>query len=506
MAVIPCPKCGRVTPTRHDECVYCLASLKGANQAGTSPPPPATGGRKKRKANVGHEEPRLLGSDKARFQRKSTEEVHVLIVGTGEPIEISAGKLFVIGRDPRASLVVHYPEVSRQHAEIDWDDRDPPMPILSEIRSRNGTYLNGARVAAGDPRPIRSGDEIRLGEAFRMLYLCVSPRDLRIQIQESGQGETRAFSRGPDGSLEAPADSLSAGSDEGELGDLVAAALGEADLTSLDTDGDFSKQHGKFLVKRLYTQRQSGILTVYDGTDVGEMLLVEGRCRSALLGMLGGREALEYVARLDRGRYRFRSESLDVLLDAPPPAEVDDHGLSLSGDFKRTVGADVIRDLVSRRASGVLTVFDSMSSGQVILLDGICQDAVLGKTREREALDGIVRLQRGVYRFRPADADPLPPTRDSVPIRRERATSAVREEDPYFTQPYADEGPLRRADSETGVVRRSTTPVRAPRPREPRTGMREPRTGMREPRTGGVRRQPPPPPRRRRAPPPPPMR
>ncbi|HBP18140.1 MAG TPA: hypothetical protein DEA08_10150, partial [Planctomycetes bacterium] len=122
--------------------------MKGAKTMAESSPAPepkaAPPKSKVRKGKApGHEEPRLLGSGNARFQPQSSDQVHVLVVSTGEPIELSAGKLFVMGRDPRASLVVRLPEVSRQHAEIDWDDNDPPRPLLNEIRSRNGTFLNG---------------------------------------------------------------------------------------------------------------------------------------------------------------------------------------------------------------------------------------------------------------------------------------------------------------------------------------------------------------------------
>lgn len=515
MAVIPCPKCGRVTPIRHNECVYCTASLKGAKTlADTGPPPepkaPAKSKTKVRKGKApGHEEPRLLGSGNARFSPQASDQVHVLVVSTGEPIELSPGKLFVLGRDPRASLVVRLPEVSRQHAEIDWDDNDPPRPLLNEIRSRNGTFLNGSRVQAGDPRPLRSGDEVRLGEAFRAQYLCVTPRELRLHVQDRGNDETRSFL------LELssePAAGATGGADDGVLGDLVAAALGEADISELDNEGDFSRQHGKHLVKRLYTERQTGVLTVYDGTDVGEMILVEGRCRHAILGMLTGRDALEYVARLNRGRYRFRPEAIDNLIDSAQPTEVDENGLALAGDLSNTSGAELVKDLVSRRVTGVLTVFDASGSGMAVLREGICQEAVFGKQRDREALDGIVRLRRGVYRFRPCDVVGLPPTRGSDDYgydedydygydydepRTERRppppppsrTAAI-----HRTGAMKKPPPLRAADDESGVLRRSTTPVRAPRPPGPAT------------RTGSVRRKRPPPPpaqRGRRRPPPP---
>lgn len=475
-----------------------MASLKGATpveepaKAKGKAKLKSTGSLKSGKLKrVGHEEPRLLGSDRSRFKRKSTDTSPVLVLGTGDPVELAPGKLFVLGRDPRASLVVRTPDISRQHAEIDWDDNDPPRPLLNEIRSRNGTFLNGARLAAGDPRPLRSGDEIRLGASFRLIFLDVTPRDLRLELQERGQDDTRVF-KSVGGEEDAPPEVE--GQEDPALGDLVAAALGEADLTSLDSDGDFAKQHGKFLVKRLYTQRQTGVLTVYDQTDVGEMILVEGRCRHARLGMLVGREALEYVARLDRGRYRFKAEPFELLADAGEPSEVDEHGLSLSGEFRVVAGAELVRDLISRRVTGVLTVFDSHCSGQMVFLEGISQEAAFGRLRDREAIDSIVRLRRGVYRFRPGDVQGLPPTQESPAIYEdEYPTGAFRGGvSPTRTSPRPGgrASPLRGQDDEGGVLRRASQPVRRTRPLDT-----SPATGS--------RRKPPPPPRRR---PPPPAR
>ena len=108
---------------------------------------------------------------KKRFTRQSDDRGHFLLVGAGEPVELDAGKLFVMGRDPRASLVVYAEDVSRQHAEIDWDDKDPPRPLLAEVRSLNGTYLNETEVSS-TPVVITAGDRIRFGPAtftFKML-------------------------------------------------------------------------------------------------------------------------------------------------------------------------------------------------------------------------------------------------------------------------------------------------------------------------------------------------
>ncbi|MBL4846486.1 MAG: FHA domain-containing protein, partial [Planctomycetes bacterium] len=463
MSVVPCTSCGRVIPTRHKKCVYCGCPVDSS----ATPVFSGTGKRKtgaRPQSGAMHEEPRLLGDTKARFKKVSSDKSHVLVVATGEPIELAEGKLFVIGRDPRASLVVHSADVSRQHAEIEWDKANPPRPLLNEIRAQNGTFLNGVKVRPDDPRPLRSGDEILLGEGFRARYLHVTPRELRQELQERGGDDTRRLSRvrtedgSPTTTQPAPAAAPAPPPDAEVLGDLVAAAFGEGDLSALETQGDFSRQHGKLLVKRLYSQRQTGILTVFDGTDVGEMILVEGRCRHARLGMLTNRDALEYVARLNVGKFRFRAQDPDVLVDASPPAEVDEHGLSLSGDFQQTPASDVVRDLVARRSTGVLTVFGDSSSGQVVLREGICQEAAYGRERGREALDAIVRLAAGVFRYRPSTLDALTPPTWSVPPRGEPPQPAARGGPPPVRAgaPPARGGtprrsPLRAPDDEAGV-------------------------------------------------------
>lgn len=455
---------------RHSRCVYCAASLKNPN--------PAEPAKAEPKVVEAIEEPRTLGGTRPRFQRQSSDKVHVLVGGAHEPIDLSPGKLFVLGRDPRASLVIHLTDISRQHAEIDWQgEKDDPRPVLNEIRSRNGTFLNGKRLVAGEPLPLRSGDEIRLGEAFRLRYLHLTPRDLRLELQEEGESDTRAF-RVASGAAAAPAATAVEGHSS-DAADVVAAAMGETELSSLDSEGDFTRYQGRHLVKRLYAQRRSGVLTVFDGQDIGEMVLIEGRCRHALLGVRSGREALEYVACLTKGRYRFRAEDPDELAAAPPPSDVDEEGLALSGDLQTLSGSDLVRDLVSRKVTGVVTVFDDTMSGQLVLEVGLCQEVAFGTQRDREALDSIVRMQYGKYRFRPIE-ERLAPQRTPAPPIEDRRTQAF--------QRQAGSGlmrspSIRLPDDEEGVYRRSTQPVRPPRL---------------------TRRQRPPLPRKQRRPPPPP--
>jgi pSer/pThr/pTyr-binding forkhead associated (FHA) protein len=64
-----------------------------------------------------------------------------------------------VGKDPSNTVVVEEdPTVSRLHAAL---ERFPAGWCLRDLGSRNGVFVNGERVLA--TRPLRSGDEIRLG-------------------------------------------------------------------------------------------------------------------------------------------------------------------------------------------------------------------------------------------------------------------------------------------------------------------------------------------------------
>lgn len=67
------------------------------------------------------------------------------------------GKRTRIGRGDDAEIVLVDPGVSRAHAVVEFDgDR----PILRDLDSTNGTFINGRRV---ESQPLRDGDELLFG-------------------------------------------------------------------------------------------------------------------------------------------------------------------------------------------------------------------------------------------------------------------------------------------------------------------------------------------------------
>ncbi|MCW5860055.1 MAG: FHA domain-containing protein, partial [Caldilineales bacterium] len=79
-------------------------------------------------------------------------------------LPLAGRNAMVIGRDPRCHLPLDSPLVSRQHARID------PGPqgsyIVTDLQSKNGTFVNGRRVTRAALRP---GDRIRIGP-FKFIY------------------------------------------------------------------------------------------------------------------------------------------------------------------------------------------------------------------------------------------------------------------------------------------------------------------------------------------------
>lgn len=87
-----------------------------------------------------------------------------------------------IGRDPDATIVVRGDAakvVSTRHAEIRFEGG---AWILTDLGSRNGTYLDGQRVAG--PTPLKPGDLIRLGESgpeYRVVAVSEEPKIAEVR-------------------------------------------------------------------------------------------------------------------------------------------------------------------------------------------------------------------------------------------------------------------------------------------------------------------------------------
>lgn len=90
----------------------------------------------------------------------------------GEQLSLDTTPL-TIGRDASCGLHLDAPSMSRTHAEI---DRTGHGYVLRDLRSKNGTFLNGERVDH-NPHPLRDGDEIVFAgvTTFRFIDPAATP-------------------------------------------------------------------------------------------------------------------------------------------------------------------------------------------------------------------------------------------------------------------------------------------------------------------------------------------
>ncbi len=130
-----------------------------ADRVGTTPPPPPD---------------RLIG------------EVRVLD-GPDAGRMAAVGRELVLGRDESADLVLSDPsgELSRRHARICLRDG---VPVIEDLDSTNGTFLNGERIAAAEP--LAAADRIRIGGTT--LEFVPAPELRPARPSESPTDVTRA--------------------------------------------------------------------------------------------------------------------------------------------------------------------------------------------------------------------------------------------------------------------------------------------------------------------------
>ena len=79
----------------------------------------------------------------------------------------------VVGRRPGADLTIHNTSISRDHAEL---RRTPGAWELRDLGSRNGSFVDGARVAGRTE--VADGATVRFGDVA--FFLCERGDDLRL--------------------------------------------------------------------------------------------------------------------------------------------------------------------------------------------------------------------------------------------------------------------------------------------------------------------------------------
>lgn len=97
------------------------------------------------------------------------QSVELEISERGRSRRVEGSTPLVIGRSTEADVLVMDPEVSRRHAQL---EADRGAVFLTDLRSSNGTFLNGRRI--GESIELRPGDEIDIG-SVRIVFIGNKP-------------------------------------------------------------------------------------------------------------------------------------------------------------------------------------------------------------------------------------------------------------------------------------------------------------------------------------------
>ena len=83
------------------------------------------------------------------------------IIGASGQFAIRAGIDVHVGRDPaQCPITLQEPRISGVHATLKFENG---QLLVRDEGSNNGTYVNGARIAAGVFTPVPSGGALRFG-------------------------------------------------------------------------------------------------------------------------------------------------------------------------------------------------------------------------------------------------------------------------------------------------------------------------------------------------------
>ncbi|MBV6758844.1 FHA domain-containing protein [Rhodococcus opacus] len=111
--------------------------------------------------------------------RANTEHPRVVVETDHGRTTHSAGKAVRIGRDPQLEVTIVDPVVSREHAELTWDDGWQ----LVDSGSKNGIYVDGERR---EKVPVTSPVRVRLGDATEGPVVRLSIEDPDATRQDVG--------------------------------------------------------------------------------------------------------------------------------------------------------------------------------------------------------------------------------------------------------------------------------------------------------------------------------
>jgi two-component system, NtrC family, sensor kinase len=253
---------------------------------------------------------------------------------------------FGIGRGAQNGIRLHDTEISRAHAHVRWRDG---RHVLTDLRSSNGTYVNGVLV---ESRDLTHGDEIQFGRTV-LLYTQPAIRD--------------------ESKLVADRVALVAEQDPQDRSSIVGAAAGDSKTLAAAIGADGPRAHMLTNLQVLYRISEEA---VHPSHSIEQLL-------SRVL------ELTIEVAGADRGCILLRDVQSGELVP-----QVFRHRAGLKETGRMPVSRSIV-DYVDRNRQGVRTsdarADARFTPGQSILQAGI-REALCVPMQGRYDLQGVIYI------------------------------------------------------------------------------------------------------------------
>lgn len=253
-----------------------------------------------------------------------TEPIGYLLGAKARPMALQPGEQLTLGREPTNQIFLEDAHASRLHAVVQVNGAG--VVFVKDLGSTNGTYLNNERLKADEPRPLHSGDSIRIGG--RMISYVGSGPGVEPALEEVDAAEKlvtmRTLEAGyifkdgkviPDHEQPPPPEDRTLP----PSADLVATEEGLPPMAQLSLAGNLNDQSLPQVLQFLHTTARTGELEVRGGKMKGTVGFQKGQAvfghAMALSGDTfafsdqldtSGAEAVYQLCRFKEGTFHFK--------------------------------------------------------------------------------------------------------------------------------------------------------------------------------------------------------
>lgn len=269
------------------------------------------------------------------------------VIWRGNSIELPSEGVLVLGRSPRCDVVIDNTEVSRTHCRLEVTAAGV---TVEDLRSSNGTYVNGERVRAA--HVLVSGDRLLLGTEEVVVHT----------IGSSAAVEQRPHVLTPELPIDPASDGPAAWRRERPRSDQLVVTTQKADAF---------ETLGRLADRMLATGRKDAAAKI-----------LSGHMKAVLGGVRSGNELPDEVV---AGSTKYAMK----LAAARQEGSWIDYVIDLYTALRRPLPAEVIEEMRSLIVRGVKMDWDLLSAYKQTLRASILEGAAM----DRSLVDSILALE-----------------------------------------------------------------------------------------------------------------